>query len=179
MEWGVQTVKAVRALYPDLPIRAGDVSRLDVPDGTYSGYISLGVVEHWLKGPEPFLHEAYRVLAQDGVALISVPYFHSLRQLKARLRLYRGQPNGLDFYQYAFTETEFGSLLQNAGFKIIAKAPYDGFKGVKDEVPLVRRMFRWRGIGWRLQRWLKRSSWIAVHFGHMLLVVCEKSVGTR
>ena len=175
VEWGTGTVKAVRALYPDLPIRVGDVTRLEVPDAYYSGYISTGVVEHRQEGPEPFLQEAYRVLKSDGVAFISVPYFHLLRRLKARLGLYRGRTDGLEFYQYAFTETEFITLLQAASFKVIDQMLYDGYKGVKDEMPLLRRMFRWRGIGWRLQRWLRSWEWAERNLGHMILFVCRKA----
>jgi SAM-dependent methyltransferase len=175
VEWGAETVKAVRALYPDLPIRVGDVTRLEVPDGYYSGYISLGVVEHRQEGPEAFLQEACRVLEPGGVALISVPYLHPLRRLKARLGLYRGRPDGLDFYQYAFTEADFTALLQAAGFKIIDQMLYDGFKGVKDEIPLLRQMFKWRGIGWRLQRWLRSWEWAERNLGHMILFVCRKA----
>jgi SAM-dependent methyltransferase len=175
VEWGTETVKAVRALYPDLPIRVGDVTRLEVLDGYYSGYISLGVVEHRREGPEPFLQEAYRVLEPDGMAFISVPYFHPLRRLKARLGLYRGRPEGLAFYQYAFTDTEFSALLQAAGFEIIDQMLYGGFKGVKDEIPLLRQMFKWRGIGSRLQRWLQSWEWAERNLGHMILFVCRKA----
>jgi len=175
VEWASETVEAVRTLYPDLPIRVGDVTRLEVPDGTYSGYISLGVVEHSREGPEAFLQEAWRVLEPGGVALISVPYFHPMRRLKARLGLYRGQSDGLEFYQYAFTETEFTALLQAAGFEIIDQMLYDGFKGVKDEIPLLRQMFKWRGIGWRLQRWLRSWEWAERNLGHMILFVCRKA----
>ena len=174
-DWASETVEAVRALYPDLPILKGDVTRLEVADGYYSAYISVGVVEHCLEGPEPFLQEAYRVLKPGGVALISVPYFHPLRRLKAGLGLYRGRPDGLEFYQYAFTETEFISLLRAAGFEVIDQMLYDGFKGVKDEIPLLRRMFKWRGIGWRLQRWLRSWEWAERNLGHMILFVCRKA----
>ena len=63
-------MKMVRELYPDLPIRAGDVTCIEVPEKYYSGYISLGVMEHCRQGPETFLKEAYRVLENDGVAII-------------------------------------------------------------------------------------------------------------
>ena len=53
VEWGRETVETVLSVRPDLPIRVGDVTYLEVPDGYYSGYISLGVVEHRLEGPEP------------------------------------------------------------------------------------------------------------------------------
>lgn len=174
MEWGAETVKTVRALYPDLPIRVGDVTRLEVPDSSYSGYISLGVVEHRQEGPELFLQESYRVLKYSGVALISVPYFNPLRCLKARLGFYRGRPDSLEFYQYAFTEKEFITLLHEAGFKIIDKMLYDGFKGVKDEISFLHQIFQWWGIGWRLERWLRSSEWAERNLGHMILFVCRK-----
>lgn len=173
VEWGDETVKSVRTIYPELPVQVGDVTRLTVPDGYYQGYISLGVVEHRREGPGPFLHEAYRVLAPGGIALISVPYFHSLRRLKAWLGLYRKPPtNNLEFYQYAFTAPEFIDILQCNGFEIIDRIPYDGLKGIKDEIPwlnwLVPHILQWRG-GWRLRTLLQYSA-----LGHMLLVVCRK-----
>ncbi|MCK5513792.1 MAG: class I SAM-dependent methyltransferase [Deltaproteobacteria bacterium] len=171
---GPETVKTVQTLYPDLPIRVGDVTRLEVPNDYYSGYISLGVMEHCRKGPEPFLKEAYRVLENDGVALISVPCFHPLRRLKAYLGFYDGQTDGLDFYQYAYTKKEFSSLLHAAGFTIIDDMLYDGFKGVKDEIPLLLRIFQWRYIGWRLEKWLRSSEYVKRNLGHMILFTCRK-----
>lgn len=175
VEWGEETVKMVRALRPDLPIRVGDVKQLNVPDGYYRGYISLGVVEHRQEGPELFLKETHRVLAEDGVMLISVPYFHPLRRAKAGLGLYCGQINGLEFYQYAFTAEEMRSILQKAGFIIVNTFVYDGFKGIKDEIPLLQHMFKWRGIGWRLERWLRSWQWAERNLGHMILFVCRKA----
>lgn len=174
VDWAPETVKAVNALYPDLPIRVGDVTRLEVPDGYYSGYISLGVVEHRQEGPEPFLHEAYRVLEPGGVAFISVPYFNSLRRLKAHLERHQGQTEGLEFYQYAFTKTEFTKILRAAGFKIIDQGTYGGAYCVKAEIPQLAPVFRYRGIGWRLRNWLYRRKFIKTHLDHMFLMVCQK-----
>jgi SAM-dependent methyltransferase len=174
IEWGASTVEAVCTLYPDLPIRRGDVTSLEVPDGYYSGYISLGVVEHSQEGPELFLKESYRVLMPGGVALISVPFFHSLRRLKARLGLYRDQPGELEFYQYAFTEKEFRAILERAGFNIIDTMHYDGFKGVKDELPFLNDIVQWPIIGQRVKRWLQSHKWIEGALGHMILFICRK-----
>lgn len=175
VEWSQETVGKVRAIRPDLPIRVGDVTSLDVPDGYYHGYISVGVVEHRREGPEPFLQEAYRVLSDDGVMLISVPYFHPLRRLKARLGLYRGRVEGLEFFQYALTREEMNTILRQMGFTIVDILVYNGFKGVKDEIPLLRQMFKWRGIGRRLQRWLRHWEWAEHNLGHMILFVCRKA----
>jgi len=73
VEWADRTVEAVRQIYPELPIRSGDVTHLNVPDACYDAIISLGVVEHRYEGPEPYLQEAQRILNPDGVLLISVP----------------------------------------------------------------------------------------------------------
>lgn len=142
--------------------------------GTNSGYISLGVVEHRQEGPERFLQEAYRVLETGGIAFISVPYFHHLRRLRARLGLYRGQRDGKRFYQYAFTQTEFASLLEAAGFSVIDRMLYDGYKGVKDEITLLPWMFTKPVVGWRLQQRLRSWKWAERNLGHMILFVCRK-----
>jgi SAM-dependent methyltransferase len=51
LEWGQETVQNVKSLYPDLPIYVGDVTKVEKPNNYYDGYISLGVVEHRLAGP--------------------------------------------------------------------------------------------------------------------------------
>ncbi|MCU0512810.1 MAG: class I SAM-dependent methyltransferase [Anaerolineae bacterium] len=173
VEWGRETVRAVNSYLPDVPVRVGDVTALDVPDGHYGGYISVGVTEHRQAGPAPFLQEAYRVLEPGGIACISVPYLHPLRRLKAALGLYGGPPAGLPFYQYAFSRQEYHHLLREHGFEIVQTTPYDGFKGLRDELPALRSLLRWRFIGWRLQRWLQRSHRVHV-CGHMMMIVCRK-----
>ncbi len=175
VEWGRKTVETVLAARPDLPIRTGDVTRLEVPDGYYHGYISLGVIEHRQEGPEPFLKEAYRVLIPGGVALISVPYIHGLRRMKARLGLYRGRAEGLAFYQYAFNQEEMGAFLRAAGFTVVDTWVYAGFKGVKDEIPLLRWIVGWPFFGRRIQNWLLASRWTEQNLGHMIMFVCRKA----
>ena len=174
VEWSPETVKTVLALYPNLPIREGDVTCVEVPDGYYSGYVSLGVMEHRQEGPEPFLREAYRVLNKDGIALISVPFFLWLRKIKALIGLYDTKTLGRDFYQYAFEPKEFSGLLKLVGFEIIDRTSYDVLTGVGDEIPLLHTVFKWRGIGWRLKRLLRVCNWTARNLGHMMLFACKK-----
>jgi SAM-dependent methyltransferase len=175
VEWGEDTVLAIKALRPEAPIRVGDVTHLDVPNGFYKGYISLGVVEHQPEGPEKFLQEAHRVLSDDGVMLISVPHFHPLRKLKAKLGLYAKKVENLSFYQYAFSCREMRSILEKAGFTVIDTFTYDGYKGVKDEIAMIKKILQWRGIGWRLQNWLKSWDWAERNLGHMIMFVCRKA----
>ncbi len=178
IEWGRETVDMVKELVPEIPIRHGDVTNLDVPDGYYHGYISLGVVEHRPEGPEPFLIEANRVLANDGVALISVPYFHSLRRLKARLGYFKPSTPLEDhhvFYQQAFTREEMKSIIEQHGFGVTDICYYDPFKGLKDEIPIVQPLFRLPKVGWRLMRFWNNFSIAQILLAHMVMFICRKT----
>ena len=183
IDWGEETIKAVKALFPDLPVRVGDVARLPVPDCSYDAYIALGVFEHRREGPEAFLAEAQRVLKPGGVALISVPHFHGLRRLKARLGFYRGEPQGLAFYQYAFTVSEFTQLLEAAGFTVIDGLAYDSYKGIVDEMALLRKLVARRvgglDLGAIVQRLLRRIPPVEKYLGHMMLFVCRSTGKTK
>lgn len=176
VDWASETVETVRGIYPDIPIRQGDATQLKAPDGYYSGYISLGVVEHRREGPEPFLQEAYRVLNDDGIMLLSVPYFHSLRRAKARLGLYRGRADDLEFYQYAFTSEEMSNILQQMGFTIVTTYCGNSFKGIKDEIPVLREVAQWRPVSWLGYKLLQHWKWTEQNLGHMIMFICRKSI---
>jgi SAM-dependent methyltransferase len=173
VDYSQATVNAVQALFPDLPIRVGDVTKLDVPDNSYGGYVSIGVIEHRQEGPEPFLTEAVRVLRPGGIAVITVPYVNPLRALKARWGYYGGQSPELPFYQYAFMADEICNYMTAAGFEVMQQQPYGGYKGIIDELPLLRPLL---GLikkapltGPPTRRWLAHCR-----FGHMLALVCRK-----
>lgn len=169
VEWGGQTVAAIRRILPELPVQTGDVTDLDEPDGAFAGYISLGVMEHREAGPQPFLREAWRLLEPGGLALISVPNLHPLRRLKGRLGLYRGSDKRLPFYQYAYPVQLFRRLAEEAGFVIREMVAYDGFKGLKDELPFSRVLLQCLNKTRLTKPWLERCR-----FGHMMMYVCEK-----
>lgn len=178
VDFASETVKAVKRLRDNLPIKFGDVTALDVPDNIYSGYVSLGVVEHEKDGPEAFLKEAMRILKPGGVAVVSVPWFHPLRRRKAEKNRYDDHPGSLEFYQYAFTEEEFTSILEDCGFEILHIDSYDPLKGLKDEVPFFARMRKWPFLGRFLLRLmgilLNMVKPLGKRLGHMLVVVARK-----
>lgn len=174
VEWSVDTVEAIRRIRPECPIRSGDVTKLDVPDGHYQAYISLGVMEHRREGPDVFLAEAHRVLDQDGVLLVSVPHFHALRRLKGRLGLFRGPVEGLQFYQQAFDPREMTAILRDNGFVVEQRLGYDPGKGLKDELAPLRPLLRHPRLGTRLGRFLSKRKWLSSWVGHMMLYVCRK-----
>ncbi len=82
VELNAAIVGAMAKLRPELPLRVGDVGRLDVPDGHYRGLLSFGVIEHFKRQPAEALAEHHRVLAPGGIAIVSVPCLNLVRRIK-------------------------------------------------------------------------------------------------
>ncbi len=52
----------------------GNVESLPFKDNSFSGYISLGVIEHFEEGPIKALREAYRILCPGVIAHHLYPF---------------------------------------------------------------------------------------------------------
>ncbi len=176
-----ETIAKGRTLFPGLDIRHGDILSTDFEDGYFGGYISIGVVEHFLDGPQKALREAHRVLDNDGIALISVPYLNPVRR-KYRPGLFDNASavSNLHFHQYYFDKTDFSSELELAGFIVLDTFPY------AVEAFLIRehRFFSkfWTSkicrerIKTPLRQYFRNAPiWLRMKFGHMIMFVCEKN----
>lgn len=172
-----ETLIRVRSINPRLRLAVATVESLPVPDGCYSGYISLGVVEHREAGPEPYLREAARVLGDDGIAIITVPYFNNLRKWRSEHNAYSEVERDVKFYQFGFTKEEFSRLLGDAGFQIIYRGGLDAAKGLRDECPRLKQWcdsrlsVRLRSV---LASTLERVPGLRSCVGHLLVVVAKK-----
>jgi SAM-dependent methyltransferase len=173
VEYSSDLVALVHAANPKLPVRQGNVLRIDSPDDHFDTYLSIGVVEHRVEGPEPFLTEAYRVLKSGGKIFISVPYFEPIRVLKSRLSMYDRKPPDLPFFQYGFTSKEFTNYLQKAGFSIEMVRPLYPHRLLLEEMSFYRWTFN-QPWGHFVKKWAERL--LQNKDGHMLLVVgCKLS----
>jgi len=172
VDYSEPLVHEVLEKYPSLSIRVGDVCSLSVTDNYYSGYISLGVIEHRQAGCDPFLREAYRIVAPLGILCISVPFFNPLRRLKSKLGLFQGRTDGLGFYQYGFTRDHFKTILERHGFRVLNFEFYGSLRCIEEDLPWLDRILRTHGI-WR---WRKRVD-LLDPLGivpHMIMAVAEK-----
>jgi SAM-dependent methyltransferase len=173
IEYAHDLVDLVHAAYPQLPVRQGNALHIDSPDNHYDTYLSIGVVEHRIEGPEPFLTEAYRVLRPGGKILISVPYFGPIRKLKSRLSMYDRKPSDLPFFQYGFSSKEFTNHLQKARFSIEKVQVLYPHRLLLEEIPF----YRWslhQPWGHLLKTWAGRL--LQQKDGHMVLMVGSKSI---
>lgn len=123
VDFAEKTIEMVKKYLPDLPVKVGDVRELKLKDESLNGYISLGVVEHFKEGPSDALKEAFRTLKKEGILIISVPQAFLWRK-KAAFPEESPLPENAMFYQYAFSPEEFRTLLEDAGFRIIAEYGY-------------------------------------------------------
>jgi SAM-dependent methyltransferase len=114
--------------YPDLPFTVGDVHHIPFPDGSFGGYLSFGVVEHFEVGPKPALTEAWRVLRPGGALVLTVPhpnFVEFLRDTVNRLVPSRLEKLGkrADYYERTYTHPELAALVAEVGFKVRRVVP--------------------------------------------------------
>lgn len=134
LDFAQRALNTLNRRVPKLPLCAGDVSKLPFADKSFDVYYSGGVVEHFESGAEESLNEACRVLKDEGVLLISVPYFSPLRRLLKPFKKHfwrkvdkaetQTNTDELNFFQYAYTTPEFEKMLVKAGLRVIKKQGY-------------------------------------------------------
>ncbi len=103
-----------------------DVTKLSYPDNSLRGYISLGVVEHFIEGPKKPLDEAYRVLEPGGIAIITTPsvsWYVTYMRVKAKLKeivkkiiRYKSPPR--NFFQYEYKPKQLKKFVEKSGLYV-------------------------------------------------------------
>jgi ubiquinone/menaquinone biosynthesis C-methylase UbiE len=144
LDFARETLAEIRKRRKSLVLCAGDVATLPFENECFDLYYSGGVVEHFESGAEVALNEAHRVLRPGGVFLVSVPYFSPLRRILLPIKRSHWRrvshsiveasntSNRLQFFQYAYTRSEFKDLLQDSGFRVMATQGYAILWGLYD-----------------------------------------------
>ena len=139
LDFAPKTVKMIKSVVPELNIKLGDVRSLPFEDGSFDGYWSMGVIEHFWNGYDDISAEMLRVLRLGGHLFLTFPYMSSLRKWKANNNKYvkwennNTEPNG--FYQFALSSQLVLNHFNDLGFELVRQSEQDGIKGVKDEIP--------------------------------------------
>ncbi len=119
IDFDEKTVEKINKNFPELNIKIGDVFNLKYPDNYFSGYVSLGVIEHYEKDWKEPIKEARRVLNSGGILFLAVPHFNYLRRVINFFGYFFHKPSG-QFYQYFFKPSEIRKVVKSERFKIIA-----------------------------------------------------------
>lgn len=115
--------------FEDSRFIVGDILNLPYEENSLSGYISLGVVEHFIEGPQEAIREAARVLRPGGVAIITTPSISwnvFLRNLKiatkrtAKKLLFMPKAKKEPFFQYEYRPNKLKSYVQESGLHVTA-----------------------------------------------------------
>ncbi len=112
--------------FDNVPFIQGDVTQLPYDDNSLSGYISLGVVEHFREGPIKPISEAFRVLRPGGIAIITTPnksfyirYRDLIKRIKDVIKKLIGKKNFQDyFFQYEYSPKQLKRFCEAIGFYV-------------------------------------------------------------
>ena len=111
LDYDEQTVAHVRARYPRIDVRHGNLAELPLPAGAVDVVVNFQVIEHlWDQGQ--FVAECHRVLRPGGVLLMSTPN---------RITFSPGRDTPLNpFHTRELNASELTELLVDAGFTLEA-----------------------------------------------------------
>ena len=141
VDYAPRTVSLISALAPELRISVGDARRIpEFSNCFFDGVWSLGVIEHFFDGYSEIVAEMARLIRPGGYAFVTVPSMSPLRRLKARVGVYQdwGGERADEFYQFVLQTGCVVSDFEEHGFKLIEARGRGGFKGLKDEVSVLR-----------------------------------------
>jgi SAM-dependent methyltransferase len=173
IDYAQDTVCRVKSIFPELPLEVGDVTNMHFADASFAAILSIGVVEHRREGPEPFLREMRRVLADSGRLLVSVPHFNALRRYRASRGAYRDDCSGTEFYQWAYTPAEFRQILSKEGWKVVDVYDYDFTRCLHEELVWLDRLPSW--ISRLLVKGASFVPGVRSRLGHMRMYVAQKA----
>lgn len=178
IDYEEQVIENVNKFLPDLNVKVGNIFRVDLPSEFLDAYLSFGVVEHFEEGPEQAIIEANRILKQNGIAMISVPYLNPLR--RSFLKKFNSPPEeGLHFHQYYFAQEDFTLLLKDKGFEVIKLFPYGCEAFFIREHSLFSKL--WKSVLMRetlksvfRQKFYYAPNFVRHRYGHMCMFICRK-----
>ena len=140
IDFDKETVKQINGKFPNLKITVGDIFNLNYPENNFSGYISLGAIEHYENDWEKPIGQSRRILEDGGILFLSVPYFNYVKRLINPIKDLFKKSDG-KFYQYLFKSKEIIQAVKSERFKIISVDFYGKSKTLM-ELPLLGRMFK-------------------------------------
>ena len=109
LDYDEATVAHVRASYPRVDMRHGNLAELPLPDGAVDVVVNFQVIEHLWDQPQ-FVAECLRVLRPSGLLMMSTPN---------RITFSPGRDTPVNpFHTRELNAAELTELLESAGFEL-------------------------------------------------------------
>ena len=117
-----------------LPVHVANIEDMPFENETFDAYLSFGVLEHFIEGPQEAIKEAHRVLKPEGRFIVLVPYMNMLLRVKypflllkknAFLRKIFGKGEKDFYYEKYFKVNEIRGLIEQEGFSVESVFPAD------------------------------------------------------
>ena len=140
VDYARKTVEKVKRILPQLDIRYAQLTKLPFENGTFDGYWSIGVIEHFFKGYSQITREMKRVVKKRGYLFLTFPYMSPLRILKGKLGSYPGVESAQEpkkFYQFALNKNDVIKEFEREGFRKVSAKPFDGFRGLLSDAQIL------------------------------------------
>lgn len=164
----------------EIPFEVGDVKRLNYDDNSLSGYLSFGVVEHFIEGPHIPLKEAFRVLRPGGVAIITTPspswskmYFKKTHRIKVLIKnILKYKTEKSTFFQYEYNSKKLSEFVRKEGFHISKYSGADWLFTFCEFGRFTDKYIKSNSFGYRISHFLE-NSWLSF-FGAQSIVIAVK-----
>jgi SAM-dependent methyltransferase len=124
-------LRVARAHDPTLRVARADVVRTPFPPQSFDVVFSSYVAEHFEAGPEALFREIHRLLGNDGLLVVIVPYNNLFRRLFANRALQcfhllaRLRGRRLAFTEFRYSRREMAGFLRRTGFRVEHVEPDD------------------------------------------------------
>lgn len=134
IDYNETTISQAKNYESGLNLAVADVRRLPFLDNSIAAYISYGVIEHFIEGPDEAIRETLRVLKKGGRAVILVPHRNIFKIIKAPIvclkrnrflrRIFHRQEKAYYFERF-FDPKGLENKFLDSGFKVILTKPVD------------------------------------------------------
>lgn len=134
IDYNEEPLKKIKSYDSSLSVSVMDVRNLLFRNESFGAYLSLGVIEHFVEGPQKAIEEAYRVLKEEGVFIVQVPVMNIFLALKYPLELlkrskfvrkvFRKQAK-IYYWQQYFKIKKLKKIIEEKGFRVIEIVPMD------------------------------------------------------
>ena len=165
----------------ELDFIKGDVTNLPFESNSLVGYLSFGVVEHFIEGPQKPLSEAFRVLCPGGIAIISTPapswsklYYKSLGRIKKVIKkLNRRNIAKKPFFQYEYRPKVLKRHVEKEGFHISRYSGADWLYTFTEFGKNTDRFINIGSFGYTISHWFETG--ILSSLGAQSIVIAIKN----